>query len=151
MAKGLSATQRTLAELRKQGRICAMAEKWVPMQGHPGGGFRKDLFGFIDIIALDPGRGITAIQSCGQSFADHIRKIMDSECTEFVIEWLEHGKCPCGNQLSHLEVWGWRKVKLKPGAKAMRWKPRIRVITLEDFNERSQTPQQQGSTPSQEG
>ena len=124
MPKGLSATQRTLRALRDQGMLVDIAEKWTVNPKHPAGGFRKDLFGFIDLICLDPGRGIVAIQSCGQSFKAHIDKILDSECTENVIEWLK-----CGG---HLQVWGWRKVKLKRGGKAMRWKPRIREITLED-------------------
>jgi len=120
----LSPTQRTLRELRKQGRIVDVCERWIVNPKHPGGGFRKDLFGFIDLIVLDP-EGIIAIQSCGQSFKAHLDKIMQSECTEYVIEWLQ-----CGGGL---ELWGWRKVKLKRGGKAMRWQPRIQQITLEDF------------------
>jgi len=116
MARGLSATQRTLKAMREQGRLVDVAERWIPNPAHPGGGFRKDLFGFIDLIVIDPEEGILAIQSCGQSFKAHVDKILDSECTELAIEWLRHAK---------LELWGWRKVKLRPGAKAMRWKPRI--------------------------
>jgi hypothetical protein len=123
MAKGLSATQRTLRALREQGRIVDTCERWVRNPKHPAGGFRKDLFGFIDLISLDPERGIVAIQSCGQGFSEHVKKITDSECTEYVIEWLRNRSKPC------LELWGWRKVKLKRGGKAMRWKPRIA-----DFN-----------------
>lgn len=123
--KGLSPTQRTLRALREIGRIVANTEKWVINPRHPGGGFRKDLFGFIDVEALDPERGIIGIQSCGSNFAGHYKKITDSECTENVIEWLK-----CGGKL---ELWGWRKVKLNRGGKAMRWKPRIQEITLEDF------------------
>lgn len=115
---GLSPTQRTLKAMREQGRIVDVCERWVVNPKHPGGGFRKDLFGFIDLIVLDPEQGIIAIQSCGQSFKAHIDKIMDSECTQYVIEFL---KC----RSAHLELWGWRKVKLKRGGKAMRWKPRI--------------------------
>jgi hypothetical protein len=122
---GLSPTQRTLKELRGLGRICAIAEKWQIVPTHPAGGVRKDLFGFIDVISLDPGRGIVGIQSCGQNFAEHIRKILDSECTEAVIEWL---KCD-----GKVEIWGWRKVKVKRGGKALVWRPRIQVITLEDI------------------
>ena len=120
----LSPTQRTLRELRKQGRIVDVCERWIVNPKHPGGGFRKDLFGFIDLIVLDPDE-IVAVQSCGQAFKAHLDKIMDSDCTEFVIEWL---KCGGG-----LELWGWRKVKLRRGSKAMRWKPRVKQITLEDF------------------
>jgi len=125
MAKGISPTQRTLKELRSLGRIVDVCERWIINPKHPAGGFRKDLFGFIDLISLDPERGIVAIQSCGSDFAAHLRKIMDSECTENVIEWLKNG--------GKLEVWGWRKVKLKRGGKAMRWQPRIKEITQEDL------------------
>lgn len=123
---GLTPTQRTLRELRKQGRLVDVCERWIVNPKVPGGGFRKDLFGFIDLIVLDPEQGIVAIQSCGQAFKAHLDKIMDSECTENVIEWLQ-----CGGRA---ELWGWRRVKLRRGSKAMRWKPRIKEITLKDFN-----------------
>ena len=124
MAKGLSPTQRTLRALREQGRICAIAEKWNPFGGPFG--VRKDLLGFIDVIVLDPERGIGGIQSTGQAFKAHVDKILDSECSQAVIEWLK-----CGG---FVEVWGWRKTKLRKGAKAMRWNPRVREITQEDFS-----------------
>ena len=123
---GLSATQRTLRELRRQGRIVDVCEKWTINPKHPAGGFRKDLFGFIDLIVLDSEQGIVGIQSCGQSFKAHLDKIIDSECTENVIEWLK-----CGGKL---ECWGWRKILKKRGGKAMIWSPRIQQITLQDFD-----------------
>jgi hypothetical protein len=123
MGKGLSATQRTLRLLRQQGRVCAIAEKWNPHVGPHG--IRQDLFGWIDIVALDPERGIIGVQSCGQSFSEHLRKICDSECTENVIEWLR-----CSGKV---ELWGWRKLLVKRGGKARVWVPRAREITLEDF------------------
>lgn len=122
---GLSPTQRTLRELRKQGRLVDVVERWIVSPKHPGGGFRKDLFGFVDLIVLDPEQGIVGIQSCGQDFAGHFRKITDSECTEAVVEWLQ-----CGGRL---ELWGWRKIKLRCGGKAMRWAPRVKEITLRDL------------------
>lgn len=125
MAKGLSATQRTLRELRRQGRIVDVCERWMINPKHPAGGFRKDLFGFIDLIVLDPDQGIVAIQSCGNSFAAHYRKIIDSECTEYVVEWLL-----CGGKV---ELWAWRKLKLKKGGKAMKWRPRVHVFGREEF------------------
>ena len=131
MSKGLSPTQRTLRELRKQGRMVDVCERWIVNPKHPAGGFRKDLFGFVDLVVLDPDQGIVGIQSCGQSFAEHLRKIMDSECTDNVIEWLQ-----CGGKL---ELWGWRKLKLKRGGKAMRWTPRIKEITLADWQELKQS------------
>lgn len=120
MAKGTSPTQRTLRELRKQGRLVDVCERWMINPKHPAGGFRKDMFGFIDLVVLDPEQGIVAVQSCGQDFSGHMRKILDSECTENVIEWLQ-----CGGKV---ECWSWRKVKLKRGGKAMRWRPRIAKI-----------------------
>jgi len=123
MGKGLSPTQRTLRALRQEGRICAIAEKFLHKVGPFG--IRKDLFGFIDIIVLDPIRGIGGIQSTGQAFRAHFDKLMDSECSENVIAWLKAG--------GFVELWGWRKVKLKRGGKAQRWMPRVKEIMLGDF------------------
>jgi len=97
-------------------------EKWNQYAGPHG--CRQDLFGFIDILALDPERGVVAIQSCGQSFAEHIEKILNSKATEYVIEWLK-----CGGKV---ECWGWRKVKLHRGGKAMVWKPRMVTFSLNE-------------------
>ena len=120
---GLSPTQRTLRELRDQGRVCAIVEKWNQYAGPHG--CRQDLFGFIDILALDPERGVVAIQSCGQSFAEHYRKLTIERSQE-VYEWLRTpGTC--------LELWGWTKKKVKRGGKAERWSPRVQVITLNDL------------------
>ena len=126
----LSPTQRTLRALRDLGRVCAITEKWNRFGGPPRKdnpkkrvGCRVDLFGFIDLIALDPQRGIIGIQSCGQAFAAHRRALLDSPCTEHLIECLR-----CGGTV---ELWGWRKVKIRRGAKAMVWRPRVEEITLD--------------------
>ena len=126
-------TQRTLREIRQQGRLVDVSEKWVINPKHPAGGFRKDLFGFIDLVVLDPEQGFVAIQSCGSSFKAHLDKILDSECTENVIAWLK-----CGGRV---ELWGWRKLKLKRGGKAMVWRPRIQEITLDRFEIRTMSNQ----------
>ena len=118
-----SATQRTLRALRDQGRIVDVCERWIVNPKLPGGGLRKDLFNFIDLICLDPEQGIIAIQSCSQSHKAHRDKIINSDCTENVLEWLK-----CGGRI---ELWTWRKVKIKRGGKAMRWEPRIEVIIRE--------------------
>jgi hypothetical protein len=96
-----------------------MVEKWNQHSMR-----RVDLFGFIDIISLDPSRGIVGVQSCGSSFAQHITTIVETRAIE-AREWLLSG--------GKIEVWGWRKVKAKRGGKAMIWSPRVREITLEDF------------------
>lgn len=123
MAKGISNTSRTLEYIRSRGWIADIVERFNPYAGKFGK--RKDMFGFADIVALGE-NSIIAIQSCGQSFAEHDRKIR--ECPETVpnaIKWLESG--------GRLMLIGWRKVKLKRGGKAMRWQPRIQEYTLQDF------------------
>lgn len=121
----LSPVQRTLRELRAQGRIAAIAEKWNPHVGPHG--IRQDLFGFIDLVALDAaeGQGIIAVQACGVGgHAAHRKKIVE-ECAEAAREWLR-----CGGKI---ELWSWSKRKLKRGGKAERWMARVEEITLEAF------------------
>ena len=117
---GISPTQRTLKAMREQGRICGIVERFNQHVGPFG--IRQDLFGFIDIIVIDPVDGIIAIQSCNASFAPHIKKLTE-ERNEAVYEWLKHAKC---------ELWAWRKIKVKRGGNAMRWAPRIADITLDE-------------------
>ena len=119
---GTTPTQRTIRALRDQGRRCDIVERFIAQAGPYG--VRKDLFGIIDIIALDPERGIVGIQSCGEAFAAHERKILE-EGWEAAVDWLKSG--------GKLELWGWRKLLVKRGGKAVRWTPRIREFTLADF------------------
>lgn len=126
MAKGLSPTQRTLRAQRDMGRVCDIVERRLPRRPGMPFGLTKDFLGFIDIIALDPSRGIIGVQSCGSSFSEHRRKITE-DCAHECIEWLNSG--------GKVELWGWRKVKVKRGGKAMVWKPRVEEITLESFEE----------------
>jgi hypothetical protein len=88
-------------------------------------GIRQDLFGIIDIIALDPERGVIGIQSCGSDFAEHWRKLT-IERNQETFDWLS-------TPGAALELWGWRKVKLKRGGLAMRWEPRIKEVFLKDL------------------
>jgi hypothetical protein len=118
-----SPTQRTIRALKDQGRVCAIVERFNQHVGPYG--IRQDLFGIIDIIALDPERGVVGIQSCGEAFAAHERKILEERAQES-IDWLS-------TPGTVLELWGWRKVKLKRGGKAVRWQPRMREFTLADF------------------
>ena len=118
----LSPTQRTIRALKDQGRICGIVERFI--QNPVSHGIRSDLFGFIDVVSLDPAAGIVGIQCCGADVSAHYKKIT-LERTENAIEWLK-----CGGKI---EIWGWRKVKLFRGSKAMRWKPRVVSITEKDF------------------
>ena len=119
----ISNTSRTLEYIRSQGWIADKVEQFNPYAGKFGQ--RKDMFGFGDIVALGED-SIIAIQSCGQAFSEHHRKITEDEyVAPNALKWVE-----CGGRLLLI---GWRKVKLKRGGKAMRWKPRIKEYTKEDF------------------
>jgi hypothetical protein len=123
MAKGISNTSRTLEYIRSQGWIADKVEQFNRYAGEFGK--RKDMFGFADIVAMGEGK-IIAIQSCGQAFSEHERKILDDEeVAAKALKWME-----CGGRLLLI---GWRKLKLHKGGKAMRWTPRIREFQREDF------------------
>ncbi len=114
-------TQRTLKAMRDKGRVCGIVERFnIHIGPH---GIRQDLFHFIDIIAMDvKAKELVAIQSCGQAFAEHHKKILE---TAEAPMWLHcYGK---------IELWGWRKLKKKRGGKAMVWVPQVRDFTMEDF------------------
>lgn len=120
--KGLSPTQRTLRALRDRGLVAAIVEKWNQYAGPYG--LRQDLFGIIDVLALGPD-GVVGVQACaGSDFNTHLRKITEEQA-ENTIAWLTTPGCS-------LELWAWRKVKLKRGGKAERWQPRVKRIMLED-------------------
>ena len=125
----LSPTARSLQALRKDGALPAVVEKWVARRGKPcprcksteiPGGVRQDLYGILDLVALTPGiPGLLGIQATtGANLRSRVTKVLDSE---YLIPWLE--------AWNRLEVWGWRKVKLKRGGKAIRW--RVRRIQIE--------------------
>lgn len=115
----ISNTSRTLNYIREQGWEADKVEQFNAYAGKFGQ--RKDFLGIIDIIALGEGR-IIGIQSCGQAFAEHDRKILDEPRA---LRWIE-----CGGRLMLI---GWRKVKMKRGGKAMRWQPRINEYQEENF------------------
>ena len=120
---GISNTSRTLNYLREQGWEADKVEQWNSYAGEFGQ--RKDMFGFGDIVALGD-NSIFAIQSCGQAFSEHDKKItQDEKVAPMALKWLQ-----CGGRI---QLVGWRKVKLKRGGKAMRWRPRIKEYTIADF------------------
>lgn len=118
---GLSPTQRTLRALRERGLVTAIVEKFNQHAGPFG--VRQDLFGIIDVLALDPQKGVIGVQSTGQDFSGHRTKLLEERNQE-CRDWL-------ATPGTSLELWGWRKIKLKRGGKAERWAPRVAVITLE--------------------
>lgn len=119
-----SPTQRTLAECRRRNWEAAVAEYWQTIPRHPGGGVRKDLFGFIDVVALDTSEGVTlAIQATsGTNVSARVRKIRE-ECSDQARAWLL-----CGNRIV---VWGWKKYAKRVDGKW--WRVRECEVTLEDL------------------
>lgn len=116
----MSPTQRTMAALRASGMLCEVVERWNHITRT-----RKDLFGFVDIVAVDPGAGrIVAVQATAAAVAARRRKIIE-DCTAAARTWLLAGGA--------IEVWGWRKLKVKRGGKATRWAPRREAVTLADL------------------
>jgi hypothetical protein len=91
-----------------------------PEPGKPAGN-RRDAFGFIDIIAIDTD-AIVAIQACTSGRKEHFEKII---ANEFALPWLQAG--------GRIELWSWSKIKVKRGGKAMRWAPKVELITEADF------------------
>jgi hypothetical protein len=110
--------------LRERGDVCAVVEKWNAYGGPHG--IRQDLFGIIDILVLDPEKGVIGIQACaGSGFRAHIRKLTE-ERAENTEQWLR-------TPGTSLWIWAWRKVKKVKGGKAMIWQPRVQEITLDDL------------------
>ncbi len=119
MAK-ISPTSRTLEYIRSQGWEADIVERFNPYAGKFGQ--RKDCFNVIDIIAMGE-NSILGIQSTGQDFSGHDKKILEEPNAR---KWLKNG--------GRLMLIGWRKIKLKRGGKALRWAPRIKEYKLEDFD-----------------
>ena len=113
--KTTSPTQRSLAYLRDLGYTCAVVEKFVRF---PPPGHRVDLFGFIDLLALGPGRTVAAQVTSGSNLSSRVKKIREHENYPLVRRsgWV-------------IEVHGWRK--LKDG----RWY--LRILDMESGCERN--------------
>ena len=119
---------RTLRSLRAAGHEAEVVERWIrrakpdAKTGAPG--VRRDLFGCFDVISIKPqayGNGdlrIVGIQCCAMSGrAAHLHKLRTEP--RLGKWWGAGGLC---------ELWAWRKVKVKPGGKAVRW--RCEVVTV---------------------
>ncbi len=115
-------TIRTLKYYRDKGFICDVVERWLPIKALPGGGKRRDLFNFADILAFNR-LEVLLVQSCGSDFAAHLKKVYENEIAH---EWL----C-CGNRI---EVIGWRKLKnrLKAGGYGKGYHYEARVENIKE-------------------
>jgi len=124
----MSPTERTIKSLKEKGYACGIVERYISQVWNSNGkrGIRKDLFGILDIIALDPQRGVIGVQSTGEDFSGHDKKIL-FEKREEAIRWLS-------TPGAHLELYSWRKIKKEKGSKIEIWAPRVKVYSLADFD-----------------
>lgn len=167
--KGLktNATQRSLKWLRDRGWTADVAEKFVGRVEGEGqknrfaGGYRKDLFGFCDVLAYGPapmrieGRDVLALAvqcTSRQQIAPHLRAYRDIEV--YVDRW-DSEKARAKARREHPELvrrildWiaspsrlfllhGWEAVAVRKkrgfGTKTV-WQLTTHVVTPEDFVE----------------
>ena len=106
--------ERSLAEIKSRGHRYWKVEQWNQWSKR-----RVDLFNIIDVLVLD--QSILGVQVCGSDFQDHVRKITQDE-RENAVAWLESG--------GRLQIWAWRKIKVKRGGKAMKWDLKIADVIL---------------------
>jgi len=118
--KGVSKASipRTIAWLGERHYTIADVQKYNAFSGQ-----RSDMFGIFDLFAFDDTTCI-GVQVCLTDVKGHITK-MAEEHRIVLSRWLKH---PSRKAM----LFGWRKVKVKRGGKAMVIRARIFDFTLED-------------------
>lgn len=112
-----SPTQRSLALLRSEGFECEVVERWIPF---PKPGHRKDLFGFVDILAVHPFEGTLAVQACsgaGGALAERRRKLTEDPAVAPRV-------AICKMAGWRVQIFGWVKRKKVRGGTAVRYEVR---------------------------
>jgi len=106
---GKSPTHNSLTMLRGEGWIAEVVERWIP-----GMNIRKDLFGFVDILALKDGQTLAVQTTSDSNVSARVKKITESELLPELRKagWLIH-------------VHGWRKAAKIRGGKTEVWKQRV--------------------------
>jgi hypothetical protein len=105
-----SPTSRTLAALRADGWIAEVVERWLPFARR-----RRDLLGFIDVLALRLGDPLLAIQTTSAS--NHASRVAKLKASPELALWLR-----CGHAA---QVWSWRR-------RAGHWQCRREEMQLQD-------------------
>lgn len=109
----MTPTARTKALLEKEGYLVAIVEHW-----NPWAKIRQDLFGFADLIGVNPqSRTVTLVQTCSDT--DHARrrrKVLESEAAAI---------CAKAGVIVSVISWGKRKEK---GTNRLTWTPRVEVV-----------------------
>lgn len=104
--------------LRENGYRAEVTEHWNAYAR-----IRKDLFGFIDIVALRGNeKGVLGIQTTSAAnLSARIEKTLGLPVYKL---WLQ-----CGNRI---EFHGWRKIKVRKGGKQIRWEAIVRRLHLDE-------------------
>jgi hypothetical protein len=111
-----SPAARTLARLRKEGWTAQAVERF---NAHAK--VRRDLFGFIDVLAIRPGEPPLAVQATsGSNVAARLAKALALPALR---TWLEAG--------CRFEVHGW--AKKGPHGKRKLWDVTRRAVTLREL------------------
>lgn len=123
----MTPTARTLAHLQALGYTTEVTEHWIRYPGSKVPARRKDLLGFIDLIAMKPPAGVIGIQvTTVSNMGARIKKILtDPSVAPLARIWLK-----CGQRIL---VIGWKEYVISKGIPVKKWESRERVITLEDF------------------
>ena len=123
-----SPTQRTLEHCRKLGWDAGVVERW-----NPHARIRHDLFGFVDIVAIDQCSRVHMIQATSTAnMQARINKIEDDENMARIARALgAHGV---------VEVWGWAKRGAKGKRKTWTLRRAVREygewLNVDNENER---------------
>jgi hypothetical protein len=112
----MTPTARTLAHRRRGGYIAGVVERWIPNARPDGRGIRRDLFGFIDVVAAKPGGPILGIQATAVGNVSH--RLNKARGLAELRTWLASG--------ARFQVWGWCK-------RRGRWAPRIVEVSAVDL------------------
>lgn len=109
---GKSPTENSLAYLRTSGWDAEVVERWIP-----GANIRKDLFGFVDIVAVMGNQTLGVQTTSASNVSARVAKIKESEMLPKLREagWMIH-------------VHGWQKKPKDLGGKAMVWT--LRTVDL---------------------
>lgn len=81
--------KRTLKALREEGWTADVAERWIAFPwkkpGEPGPpGVRKDLFGYVDVVAYRPLHGVLFVQASPETgqVSKHVAKLLSENSVE---------------------------------------------------------------------
>lgn len=111
-----SPTARTLAELRKQGYVAQVVEKFNQYSRT-----RLDLFGGIDVLGIREGETLGVQATVASQVSVRLAKL---RAEPRLAVWLAAG--------NRLQVWGWAKCKVRLKTKtAVRWCCRVEDVAVE--------------------